>query len=98
MGADSIVYQYHLHLSALYLLTASIMFAGRFILGSNCCIFILLMSFPLLRLFTRSFGVVLWEVSTLAEQPYQGMSNEQVLKFVMEGGFLDRPDNCADRL
>lgn len=45
-----------------------------------------------------SFGVVLWEVSTLAEQPYQGMSNEQVLKFVMEGGFLDRPDNCADRL
>lgn len=56
------------------------------------------MSFPLLHLFTRSFGVVLWEVSTLAEQPYQGMSNEQVLKFVMEGGFLDRPDNCADRL
>ncbi|CAL8279425.1 unnamed protein product [Lota lota] len=45
-----------------------------------------------------SFGVVLWEVSTLAEQPYQGLSNEQVLKFVMDGGFLDRPDNCADRL
>lgn len=48
--------------------------------------------------FTRSFGVVLWEISTLAEQPYQGLSNEQVLKFVMDGGFLDRPDNCADRL
>ncbi|XP_078412186.1 insulin receptor-like isoform X1 [Cetorhinus maximus] len=45
-----------------------------------------------------SFGVVLWEVSTLAEQPYQGLSNEQVLKFVMDGGFLDRPDNCTDRL
>uniref|UniRef100_A0A673MM63 Tyrosine-protein kinase receptor n=1 Tax=Sinocyclocheilus rhinocerous TaxID=307959 RepID=A0A673MM63_9TELE len=45
-----------------------------------------------------SFGVVLWEISTLAEQPYQGLSNEQVLKFVMEGGYLDRPDNCADRL
>ncbi|KAJ8373287.1 hypothetical protein AAFF_G00266430 [Aldrovandia affinis] len=45
-----------------------------------------------------SFGVVLWEISTLAEQPYQGLSNEQVLKFVMDGGFLDRPDNCADRL
>ncbi|NXI48635.1 IGF1R factor, partial [Rynchops niger] len=26
-----------------------------------------------------SFGVVLWEIATLAEQPYQGMSNEQVL-------------------
>lgn len=46
----------------------------------------------------RSFGVVLWEISTLAEQPYQGLSNEQVLKFVMDGGFLDRPDNCADRV
>ncbi|KAL2097182.1 hypothetical protein ACEWY4_006389 [Coilia grayii] len=45
-----------------------------------------------------SFGVVLWEISTLAEQPYQGLSNEQVLKFVMEGGYLDRPENCPDRL
>ncbi|XP_077580659.1 insulin receptor a [Stigmatopora nigra] len=45
-----------------------------------------------------SFGVVLWEISTQAEQPYQGLSNEQVLKFVMDGGYLDRPDNCADRL
>uniref|UniRef100_A0AAY4BH53 Tyrosine-protein kinase receptor n=1 Tax=Denticeps clupeoides TaxID=299321 RepID=A0AAY4BH53_9TELE len=45
-----------------------------------------------------SFGVVLWEISTLAEQPYQGLSNEQVLKFVMEGGYLERPDNCPDRL
>lgn len=49
-------------------------------------------------LFLRSFGVVLWEISTLAEQPYQGLSNEQVLKFVMDGNYLDRPDNCADRL
>ncbi|KAM6962724.1 insulin receptor b [Aplochiton taeniatus] len=45
-----------------------------------------------------SFGVVLWEISTLAEQPYQGLSNEQVLKFVMDGGFLDRPENCAERI
>lgn len=51
-----------------------------------------------LLLFSRSFGVVLWEISTLAEQPYQGLSNEQVLKFVMDGGYLDRPDNCADRM
>uniref|UniRef100_A0A6Q2X2L3 Tyrosine-protein kinase receptor n=1 Tax=Esox lucius TaxID=8010 RepID=A0A6Q2X2L3_ESOLU len=45
-----------------------------------------------------SFGVVLWEISTLAEQPYQGLSNEQVLKFVMDGGYLDRPENCAERI
>ncbi|XP_055452589.1 insulin receptor-related protein isoform X2 [Psammomys obesus] len=36
-----------------------------------------------------SFGVVLWEIATLAEQPYQGLSNEQVLKFVMDGGVLE---------
>ncbi|KAM3610116.1 uncharacterized protein V6R79_025621 [Siganus canaliculatus] len=45
-----------------------------------------------------SFGVVLWEIATLAEQPYQGMSNEQVLRFVMEGGLLDKPENCPDML
>ena len=46
----------------------------------------------------RSFGVVLWEVSTLAEQPYQGLSNEQVLRFVMEGGLLEKPQSCPDML
>uniref|UniRef100_A0A8B9EEK8 Tyrosine-protein kinase receptor n=1 Tax=Anser cygnoides TaxID=8845 RepID=A0A8B9EEK8_ANSCY len=45
-----------------------------------------------------SFGVVLWEISSLAEQPYQGLSNEQVLKFVMDGGYLDQPDNCPESL
>ncbi|NXG93800.1 INSR protein, partial [Stercorarius parasiticus] len=45
-----------------------------------------------------SFGVVLWEISSLAEQPYQGLSNEQVLKFVMDGGYLDQPDSCPERL
>lgn len=46
----------------------------------------------------RSFGVVLWEISTLAEQPYQGLSNEQVLKFVMDGGYLEKPENCPERM
>ncbi|KAE8632427.1 hypothetical protein XENTR_v10001545 [Xenopus tropicalis] len=45
-----------------------------------------------------SFGVVLWEITSLAEQPYQGLSNEQVLKFVMDGGSLDQPENCPPRL
>lgn len=46
----------------------------------------------------RSFGVVLWEIATLAEQPYQGMSNEQVLHFVMDNGVLERPENCPEKL
>lgn len=54
-------------------------------------------SFPYFPL-CRSFGVVLWEIATLAEQPYQGLSNEQVLRFVMEGGLLEKPQNCPDML
>uniref|UniRef100_H3B6P5 Tyrosine-protein kinase receptor n=1 Tax=Latimeria chalumnae TaxID=7897 RepID=H3B6P5_LATCH len=45
-----------------------------------------------------SFGVVLWEIATLAEQPYQGMSNEQVLHYVMNNGTLEKPENCPDKL
>ena len=43
-----------------------------------------------------SYGVVLWEIVTYAEQPYQGMSNEQVLQFVTSGGTLSRPKECPD--
>ncbi|CAB1451180.1 unnamed protein product [Pleuronectes platessa] len=45
-----------------------------------------------------SFGVVLWEISTLSEQPYQGLTNEQVLRFVMDGGLLEKPQSCPDML
>jgi len=45
-----------------------------------------------------SFGVVLWEICTLGEQPYQGLSNEQVFKFVKGGGIQERPDNCPEDL
>nr|UVI03456.1 insulin receptor [Grapholita molesta] len=45
-----------------------------------------------------SFGVVLWEMATLAMQPYQGLSNEQVLRYVVEGGVMERPEHCPDRL
>jgi insulin receptor len=45
-----------------------------------------------------SFGVVLWEMATLAEQPYQGLANEQVLQFVIGGGILERPVCCPDVL
>nr|XP_055218333.1 insulin receptor-related protein isoform X2 [Gorilla gorilla gorilla] len=45
-----------------------------------------------------SFGVVLWEIVTLAEQPYQGLSNEQVLKFVMDGGVLEELEGCPLQL
>ena len=37
-------------------------------------------------------------MATLAAQPYPGKSNEEVLRFVIDGGILERPDDCAERL
>lgn len=45
-----------------------------------------------------SFGVVLWEMVTLASQPYQGLTNEEVLKHVVDGGKMQRPENCPQKL
>lgn len=45
-----------------------------------------------------SYGVVLWEMATLASQPYQGLSNEQVLKYVISGGIMEKPENCPEKL
>ncbi|ESO89642.1 hypothetical protein LOTGIDRAFT_51396, partial [Lottia gigantea] len=45
-----------------------------------------------------SYGVVLWEMATLAAQPYQGLSNEEVLRYVSEGKFMEKPEGCPDRL
>ncbi|KAL1110143.1 hypothetical protein AAG570_008220 [Ranatra chinensis] len=30
--------------------------------------------------------------------PLKGLSNDQVLRYVMDGGIIDRPDNCPDKL
>ncbi|KAK6624304.1 hypothetical protein RUM44_011163 [Polyplax serrata] len=45
-----------------------------------------------------SYGIVLWEMVTLASQPYQGLSNDQVLRYVIEGGVMERPENCPNKL
>ncbi|XP_037082621.1 insulin receptor-like isoform X2 [Pollicipes pollicipes] len=45
-----------------------------------------------------SFGVVLWEMATYAAQPYQGLSNEEVINHVLNRNRMSRPDNCPERL
>lgn len=45
-----------------------------------------------------SFGVVLWEIVTMAAQPYQGKSHEQVLKFILGGGVLEYPGDCDKQM
>lgn len=37
-------------------------------------------------------------MATLAAQPYPGKSNEDVLSFVIDGGILEQPADCPDRL
>merc|ERR1712038_1337412 len=45
-----------------------------------------------------SFGVVLWEMVTLAEQPYQGMGNDGAMKYIKNGGTMERPNECPDSI
>ncbi|CAK9806830.1 Insulin-like receptor [Anthophora plagiata] len=45
-----------------------------------------------------SFGVVLYEILTLAEIPYQGFSNEEVLNHVLHKGTLNIPRNCPENI
>ncbi|XP_033332193.1 insulin receptor isoform X1 [Megalopta genalis] len=45
-----------------------------------------------------SFGVVLYEILTLAEMPYQGFSNEEVLSHVLHKGTLNIPRNCPENI
>lgn len=43
-----------------------------------------------------SFGVVLYEILTLAEIPYQGFSNEEVLNHVLRRGTVNVPRNSPE--
>lgn len=45
-----------------------------------------------------SFGIVIWEIVTFSAYPYQGQSNDEVIKRVIHGFTMPRPDNCPDKL
>ncbi|CAK9825863.1 Insulin-like receptor [Anthophora retusa] len=45
-----------------------------------------------------SYGVVLWEMVTFASQPYQGLSNDEVLRDIIKGRVMEPPDNCPELL
>ncbi|KAM9316655.1 proto-oncogene tyrosine-protein kinase ROS [Gastrophryne carolinensis] len=45
-----------------------------------------------------SFGVLLWELFTLGQQPYQGFSNMEVVHYIRSGQRMDSPDNCPDNM
>ncbi|XP_065207315.1 insulin-like peptide receptor isoform X2 [Planococcus citri] len=41
-----------------------------------------------------SYGVVLWEMATLASLPYTGLGNGEVMPYVINGGVMEEPENC----
>lgn len=43
-----------------------------------------------------AYGVVLWEMITLAEHPYQGLSNDEVLNWVKNHRTMEIPLNCPE--
>ena len=45
-----------------------------------------------------SYDVVLWEIFSYGIQPYYGMSNEEVIKYVQTNNVLRRPQGTNDRL
>lgn len=45
------------------------------------------------------YGIVLYEMVTLGSQPYQGLTNDQVLDFVTkQNGRIAKPVNCPENL
>ena len=45
-----------------------------------------------------SYGIVLWEIATLAELPYQGLSNDEVQSHVKSGQHPIPPKDCSNDL
>ena len=43
-----------------------------------------------------SYGVVLWEIATLAKFPFKNLSNDEVIASVEAGGHLDLPRDCPE--
>ncbi|XP_020283790.1 proto-oncogene tyrosine-protein kinase ROS isoform X2 [Pseudomyrmex gracilis] len=45
-----------------------------------------------------SFGVLMWEITSLGQQPYPARTNTEVLHYVRDGGRLSKPLNCPPSL
>jgi len=46
----------------------------------------------------HSFGVTLWEIVTMGEDPFTGVSPQAAALAVLQGKRLQVPDTCADWL
>ena len=49
-------------------------------------------------MFQWSFGVLLWELTTLAQQPYVEVDPFEMAAYLRDGYRLAQPVNCPDEL
>jgi serine/threonine protein kinase len=45
-----------------------------------------------------SYGVTLWEVMSLAQSPYPGVDNQDILVYLKQGKRLIKPDECPQSI
>ncbi|XP_041364044.1 proto-oncogene tyrosine-protein kinase receptor Ret-like [Gigantopelta aegis] len=45
-----------------------------------------------------SFGIVLWEITTLGANPYPGIVPERLFSLLKTGYRMDRPDDCTEEM
>ncbi|CAH1242881.1 TIE1 [Branchiostoma lanceolatum] len=43
-----------------------------------------------------SFGVLLWEITTMGKQPYKGMNGKRMMDMIKDGGRLEKPTLCPE--
>ena len=48
--------------------------------------------------FQWSYGVLLWELFGYGGQPYKGLENQEIGKFIKEGNRLEKPDGTPDTM
>ncbi|XP_078379572.1 uncharacterized protein LOC144662599 isoform X1 [Oculina patagonica] len=45
-----------------------------------------------------SFGILLWELSTMGGNPYPGINNKELHNLLKTGYRMEKPDTCSDKL
>jgi hypothetical protein len=45
-----------------------------------------------------SFGILLWEITTLGAAPYPTIQNDDILSLITKGYRMPKPEACSDEL
>lgn len=45
-----------------------------------------------------AFGIVIWEICTLGGYPYPTISDKDILRYLISGKRLEKPENCTDEI